>query len=181
MQAKPVGVFSAENRTSVNGIGTINHFTSDGQETIKVNVCTNCEDVANFENTDEQNLIKKLTDSTINFFKANRLLPFARSVSGPNIKLITPDSGGNSVGSIFSVGLLKINGEKRLLLSIGRDDDPGTDTVCMFWITCPQWNTTEQFKNTVQKAVCELIYDGSYVLRERAKLRRAYNELRIRK
>ena len=177
MQIKPVGIFSTENRTSVNGIGTVNQFTSNGQETVQVNLCTTSEDMTSFEDTDEKNLVDKLTEHAIKFFNDNKLMLCKSSVSGPRINLITPDSGGNSVGSIFQIDLLKINGEKRLFLSIGRDDDPGTGTVCMFWIVCPRWNSTQQFENTVKKGICELIYDGSYVLRERAKLRKVYNKL----
>lgn len=177
MQAKPVGVFSAENRTSVNGIGTVNNFTPSGQEVVEVNLCTNSEDVVNFKNTDEQNLVERLTDTAINFFKSNKLMLFSSSVSGPTIKLVTPDSGGNSVGSVFGIGLMKVDSEKRLLLSLERDGDPGSNTACMFWITCPRWSVTQEFKDTVRQGVCELIYDGSYVLRERAKLRRTYNDL----
>ena len=178
MQAKPVGVFSAENRTSVNGIGTVKEFTPNGEETVEVNLCTTSEDVTNFENTDEPNLVERLTDSVIKFVVDNRLMLFSSSASGPKIKLITPDSGGNSVGSVCSAGLLKIDGKKKLLLSIERDDDPGSNTACMYWILCPRWSITQEFKDTVKKSICELIYDGSYVLRERAKLRRVYNNLR---
>lgn len=171
MQAKPVGAFSQDCRTSKNGIGQVGIWSPDSIEQVQVKVNSD------FEDTDEPKLIERLTEASINFAKSNRMF-CKSSVSGPTINLITPDAGGNSIGSIFSIGLLKIDGEKRLLLSLGRDGDPGSNTACFYWIRCPKNNDYNQgFKNTVKKCVSELIYDGAYVLRERANLRKSFNKI----
>ena len=66
--------------------------------------------------------------------------------------------------------------KKKLLLILERDDDPGTNTTCFYWVKCPKNNELDMFKDTVRKCVSELIYDGAYVLRERANLRRGFNK-----
>ncbi len=169
MQAKPVGAFSALNRTSKNGVGTVDIFSPAGRESVPVQVNSS------FEDTDELMLVERITDAIVDFAKLNKMF-FKTTVEGLKFNLITPHAGGNSIGSIFSAGLVKIKGEKRLLLSIARDNDPGTDTVCFSWITCQKnKESTQEFKNTVKECVSELIHDGAYVLRERANLRKSFN------
>ena len=168
---KPAGVFSRENRTTKNGIGTVNKFSPDGIESIQVEVNNSFEDVEESELTD------KLTDTAIDFVKSNKMF-FKRFVQGLEFSLSTPDAGGNSVGSIFSIDLFKVDGKRKLFLALRRDEDPGSNTACMYWIPCPKNKyINEEFKNIVKQGICELIYDGAYVLRDRAKLRRNFNEL----
>lgn len=170
MKTSPVGAFSQDCRTSKNGNGTVGVWSDDGQEPVPVKVNSD------FEDTDEPKLVDRLTEASVNFANSNSMF-FKTSVSGPKFNLITPDAGGNSVGSVFSIGLLKIDGEKRLLLSLGRDEDSGSNTACFYWIRCPRNINPTEFKNTVRSCVSELIHDGAYVLRERANLRKNFNKL----
>jgi len=169
MQANPVGAFSQDCRTSKNGIANLGVWSPTLIEQVQVEVNSD------FEDTDEPRLVDRLTEAAVSFANSSWMF-FKRSLKGPSFNLITPHAGGNSIGSIFSIDLLKIDGEKRLLLSLGRDEDPGTDTMCFWWIRCPRNIDATEFKNTVRKCVSELIHDGAYVLRERANLRRGFNK-----
>lgn len=170
MQVKPVGAFSQDCRTTKNGVGTVNVFSENGQELVEVKVNSS------FEDTDEPMLVDRLTDAAVNFARSNSL-SFKSYLNGPKLNLITPHAGGNNIGSVFSISLLKIDGEKRLLLCLERDGDPGSNTVCMYWIRCLKNQAAEEFKSIAKKCISEMIYDGAYVLRERANLRRGFNKL----
>ncbi|GEM_PF-5068097 len=166
MQTQPVGPFSADHRPLKNGSGIVTIFSPGERETVRIKVNGSVEDIS------EPMLPGRIADAAINFAKSTSM-SFKSSVRGPRFNLITPDAGGNSIGSILSMDLGKIDGKKKLYITLARDDDPGTDTVCLSWIN---YSNEQWFTDTVKKCVNDLLFDGAKVLKERAKLRRNFTE-----
>ena len=165
MQANPIGVFSGENRSIKNGTGIVTIFSPGERETVRIKVNGLVEDIS------EPMLAERIADAAINFATSARM-SFKSSVQGPRFNLIVPDTGGNSIGSILSIDLGKIDGKKRLYLTLTRDNDPGTDTVCLSWIN---YSNEKWFADTVKKCVNDLLNDGANVLKQRAYLRRSFD------
>ncbi len=170
MKPNPVGPFSALNRTSKNGIAEVNVLSEEGQEAIPVKVSSS------FKDAPEPFLADRLTNAVINFVKK----PKTKEI---RFDLITPDAGGDSIGSIFSAGILesKYSNVKEVLLVLERDSsNRGSNTACFSFIQFPKTSEDmEKFKTTVRKCVSELIDDGAYVLRERANARSRFEAMII--
>jgi hypothetical protein len=169
MQTQPVGPFSAENRPIKNDLGVIVVYSPGSRQPIRIKVN------GSVENISEPKLAERIADIAIDFANSTGM-SFKSSVQGPRFNLIVPDAGGRSVGSIFSMDLGTIDGKKRLYLTVSRDDDPGTDTVCISWIN---YSRETWFADTFRKCVKDLLEDGAQVLRQRAYLRRSFDQWRF--
>ncbi len=78
--------------------------------------------------SDCTNVIKEVNDEILSFIRNNSEGDFTRYIEGPKFILELPDSGGKEIGTIFSSGLIKIQDELRLLLTIQRINDSSGKT-----------------------------------------------------
>ncbi|MBI2995532.1 MAG: hypothetical protein HYY52_02350 [Candidatus Melainabacteria bacterium] len=116
-------------------------------------------------------VVAQIADKITSFINESKGLNY--TTTKLEIKLPFYNSGGNSLNSILGTYLAKLGGEKRLILILERENDPGSKTVCLYNIKCPKV-IDENFKLQLIEHIEDLLQNGTFILYERSQVRKKF-------